>query len=331
MKTTIIPFEFLLKLIVITFFYITPALCTETISYDYNKTLLNLYNITRALTLENSTINEQNEFNAKKFNSIKFNYVTQDEIKKLLRCKTCNDQLVYKNNNIYWSSSIDFNDPETQSEFVLRFAHYIYETYSSDTINCNKWIDDNKKSYLIQLKFLKSKIQSDYFIQNTNRVIRCPSDENISAVNKEYNAYVYDPSNPSDGSNSYFIALFSDAMKLMKIKNDIELPEIYPSSFNYLKSLVCQGINYCPVSAVYHNGKIYYRQELDLNDIQTKSILVHEMIHHIQNKIGFKPVNCDIWRRNEKEAYKLQGMYLINNNEDDSSVREAVRIIKCPS
>lgn len=120
-------------------------------------------------------------------------------------------------------------------------------------------------------------------------------------------------------------------MKLMKIKNDIELPEIYSSSFNFLKSLVCQGINYCPVNAVYHNGKIYYRQDLDLNDIHTKSILVHEMIHHIQNKIGFKPVNCDIWRRNEKEAYKLQGMYLINNNEDDAYVREAVRIIKCPS
>ena len=52
------------------------------------------------------------------------------------------------------------------------------------------------------------------------------------------------------------------------------------------------------------------------------------MIHHIQNRIGSEAVNCDIWWRNEKEAYKLQGMYLINNNEDDSSLREAVRIIK---
>lgn len=266
----------------------------------------------------------------KKFENIKFIYITLDEIRKLLKCKTCNDLLVYKNNNIYWSSSIDFNDLETQSEFVLRFAHYIYETNSSVTINCDKWIENNNKSYLIQLKFLNSKNHSEYFIQKTNRMIRCPSNDNISSVNKEDNAYVYDPSNPSDGSNSYFIALFSDAMKLMKIKNDIELPEIYSSSFNFLKSLVCQGINYCPVNAVYHNGKIYYRQDLDLNDIHTKSILVHEMIHHIQNKIGFKPDNCDIWRRNEKEAYKLQGMYLINNNEDDSSVRDSGRIIKCP-
>ena len=126
------------------------------------------------------------------------------------------------------------------------------------------------------------------------------------------------------------ISLMSEAKRLMRVKDDIPLPEIYPVTLEYLKSMVCSSDQYCPVSAVYHNNKIYYRQDLDFNSPITKSTFVHEFIHHIQANTGFRAVNCDIWYSNEKEAYRLQAKYLRNNNQDDGFVREALRIIKCP-
>jgi len=126
------------------------------------------------------------------------------------------------------------------------------------------------------------------------------------------------------------ISLMEEAKQLMKIREDVPFPEIYPATFDYLKSLVCNGSSYCPVNAVYTSNKVYYRQDLNFNDLHSKSILVHEFVHHIQASIGYRAVNCDIWYKNEKEAYRLQAKYLRNNDQDDTSVREAVRIIKCP-
>jgi hypothetical protein len=126
------------------------------------------------------------------------------------------------------------------------------------------------------------------------------------------------------------LSLMGEAKRLMKTKDDIPFPEIYPASQEYLKKLVCNNSSYCPVNAVYYNDTIYYRQDLDFDNPLTKSILVHEFIHHIQAKSGFIAVDCNIWYSNEKEAYRLQAKYLRNNNQDDSAVRDAARIIKCP-
>jgi hypothetical protein len=126
------------------------------------------------------------------------------------------------------------------------------------------------------------------------------------------------------------ISLMNEAKNLMKYRGEITFPAIEPATEQYLKSLVCEGVKYCPVSAVYFKNTIYYREDLNLNDIRTKSILVHEFVHHIQANSGFVATDCNIWYKNEKEAYRLQAKYLRNNDQDDSSVREAVRIIKCP-
>ena len=126
------------------------------------------------------------------------------------------------------------------------------------------------------------------------------------------------------------ISLMNEAKSLMKYRGEIALPAIEPATEQYLKSLVCEGVKYCPVSAVYFKNTIYYRQDLDLDNSFTKSILVHEFVHHIQANSGFVAIDCNIWYKNEKEAYRLQAKYLRNNNQDDSPVREAVRIIKCP-
>jgi len=126
------------------------------------------------------------------------------------------------------------------------------------------------------------------------------------------------------------VSLMNEAKKLMRYKDEIALPAIVPATEQYLKSLVCEGVKYCPVSAVYFKNTVYYKQDLNLNDPQTNSIFIHEFIHHIQANSGFVATDCKMWYNNEKEAYRLQAKYLRNNNQDDSVVREAIRIIKCP-
>jgi hypothetical protein len=125
------------------------------------------------------------------------------------------------------------------------------------------------------------------------------------------------------------VSLMNEAKQLMRYRDEIALPDIQPATEQYLKSLVCEGIKYCPVSAVYFNNTVYYKQDLNLNDTLTKSILIHEFIHHIQANSGFLGTNCNVWYGNEKEAYRLQAKYLRNNDQDDGFIHEALRIIKC--
>jgi hypothetical protein len=126
------------------------------------------------------------------------------------------------------------------------------------------------------------------------------------------------------------ISLMNEAKKLMKYTGDIELPKIYPTTVENLRSIVCKGIKYCPVKAVYHNDIIYYNQDLNLNDPITKSTFVHEFIHHIQANTGFRAHDCNIWYNNEKEAYMLQALYLKNNNQDTDFLKDVLKTIKCP-
>jgi hypothetical protein len=126
------------------------------------------------------------------------------------------------------------------------------------------------------------------------------------------------------------ISLMNEAKKLMKYTGDIELPEIYPTTEHHLKSLVCEGIEYCPVSAVYFKNTVYYKHDLTLSDPVTKSILVHEFIHHIQVNKGSIATDCKIWYKNELEAYKLQVRYLRSNNQDTDFLKDVLKTIKCP-
>ena len=145
-----------------------------------------------------------------------------------------------------------------------------------------------------------------------------------------YSLFTQSKSQGAIAPDANMTSLMNEAKRLMKTKDNIPLPEIHPASLEYLKSLVCTQNQYCPVSAVYADNKIYYKQDLDMNSPVTKSIFVHEFIHHIQANTGFQAYDCKVWYSNEKEAYRLQAKYLRNNDQDDSFVREALRIIKCP-
>ena len=75
---------------------------------------------------------------------------------------------------------------------------------------------------------------------------------------------------------------------------------------------------------------MYYNHDLTLSDPVTKSILVHEFIHHIQVNKGSIATDCKIWYKNELEAYKLQTRYLRSNNQDTDFLKDVLKTIKCP-
>ena len=127
-----------------------------------------------------------------------------------------------------------------------------------------------------------------------------------------------------------FTELFDEAKKLIKLRVNVKFPEIYPTTVEHLKSLVCQETINCPISAVYYKNTIYYKHDLILIDHLTKSRFVHDFIHHIQANRGSLATDCNIWYKNEIEAYKFQARYLRNNNQDDSFISNALKIIKCP-
>lgn len=66
-----------------------------------------------------------------------------------------------------------------------------------------------------------------------------------------------------------------------------------------------------PVYALYahHEGKIYLSSRVDLNTMQGKSVLLHELVHHYQNVSGaMDGYNCA--EESEKLAYETQRDYL---------------------
>ena len=69
----------------------------------------------------------------------------------------------------------------------------------------------------------------------------------------------------------------------------------------------------CRVFAWYSpEGAIYLDNRLDLKrNIYARSILVHELVHHIQRlQTGRKAQNCGEWSQRERRAYAIQAHWL---------------------
>lgn len=75
----------------------------------------------------------------------------------------------------------------------------------------------------------------------------------------------------------------------------------------------------CAVKAFYHpEWGIYLDENLDLEGSAfDRSVLLHELVHYLQNTIGrFEkmPVSCERNYQAEIEAYKIQNLYLVSIN-----------------
>lgn len=99
-----------------------------------------------------------------------------------------------------------------------------------------------------------------------------------------------------------------------------ELPPIHALPPERLQQELCRGS--CGVFAYYLDGKgIFLRDDLDVvNDLKARSILLHELVHHVQKESGkFDGLSdCERWFLREDEAYRIQNSYL-------SSMRNSLR------
>lgn len=74
----------------------------------------------------------------------------------------------------------------------------------------------------------------------------------------------------------------------------------------------CGGAEPCRVAAWYDAGIIYLDESLtDMEDPIVRSVVVHELVHYLQDRSGKFPVkSCESDLKREQEAYSIQRTYL---------------------
>lgn len=92
------------------------------------------------------------------------------------------------------------------------------------------------------------------------------------------------------------------------------MPEVHRVSQAEMRQIICGG-RACPVKAFYHPDRgVFIDETMDVrNDAFDRSVLLHELVHHLQKTTGkFDAVPGKCSRRNaqELEAYEIQNRYL---------------------
>lgn len=116
---------------------------------------------------------------------------------------------------------------------------------------------------------------------------------------------------------SLVVDLFAVIQLLAGYPADTEPPAVHFIPQAQLSEMVCGQP--CRVRAVYlRDSGIYLDETLDVQgDDLARSILLHELVHHAQAVSGhFDLLNddCRRWTEGEREAYKLQRLYLRHIN-----------------
>lgn len=81
----------------------------------------------------------------------------------------------------------------------------------------------------------------------------------------------------------------------------------------YFVEHVCDGRTQCAVQAVYLEETrtiIISSAVRDLPDLRTRSLIVHEIVHDLQQLSGrWRDKSCETWVEREHEAFRLQFQY----------------------
>lgn len=88
----------------------------------------------------------------------------------------------------------------------------------------------------------------------------------------------------------------------------------------------------CGVRAWYSpTGTVVVDNRLDLsNDLRARSILVHELVHHVQRmREGVRARNCEDWQKREADAYRIQATWLHEHGIPAGDMVRQVRLLRC--
>ncbi|MBX9963060.1 MAG: hypothetical protein K2Y35_08405 [Burkholderiales bacterium] len=117
-------------------------------------------------------------------------------------------------------------------------------------------------------------------------------------------------------------SLFLTVSQLSGYPAPRELPPIHVLSEHEMAQRLCAGP--CGVRAYYLDGQgVFLRDDLDIvGDLKARSILLHELVHHVQHENSrFGAMDsCERWFAREDEAYRIQNAYL-------SGLRTSLRFV----
>ena len=110
--------------------------------------------------------------------------------------------------------------------------------------------------------------------------------------------------------------LLAELFTTIRLLSGYPLPDVYPPVYRLpqaqLETRICAGS--CRVKAFYLFGEgVFIDEALDVeHDVRARSILLHELVHHVQGVTGrFDSLrDCDAWYAREFEAYQIQNQYL---------------------
>ncbi len=113
---------------------------------------------------------------------------------------------------------------------------------------------------------------------------------------------------------SLMVELFAAIRLLSAYPIPAVLPEVHALSQTEIQRRLCDG-RPCRIKAFYHpDAGVLVDETLDLqNDAFDRSILLHELVHHLQkttDKFGIVRSFCSRRISEELEAYEIQNRYL---------------------
>lgn len=111
-----------------------------------------------------------------------------------------------------------------------------------------------------------------------------------------------------------YAVLLSWAVTLTGYSPPAHPPEIMVVSHAYLEEAACEG-RHCKVLGWFPPGeRIFIDDQLDAqDDLYASSVVVHEMVHYLQQTSGkyHAPYSCQEAIAMEREAYAAQQAYLV--------------------
>lgn len=108
--------------------------------------------------------------------------------------------------------------------------------------------------------------------------------------------------------------LFAVISSVSTYPEPYHLPAVQLKPLPELQAMVCRG-GACQLRGFYMPRRgVFLNDTLDIrNDVVARSVLLHELVHHVQEVSGrfnSVPHACDRWWSREKEAYEIQNAYL---------------------
>ena len=118
---------------------------------------------------------------------------------------------------------------------------------------------------------------------------------------------------PTSSLSATLVELFTVIRLLAGYPAPETMPEVHLVSQSWIQTEVC--VKSCKVPAFYDPARgVFIDEKLDLQgDPFSRSILLHELVHHVQARSGrFETVPSECERRyaEELEAYQIQNRYL---------------------